>query len=705
MDALERMFGSDEKVIIGIHLKNGIFTNESIKLLHEITEKLWTMPDIVRVDSLSNYNHSIAKSDDIITTPFLDKGKHYTHAELEERKTIAMDDAILSDRFVDKRGTTFLVVGTLVAEVVRQPDYKNLNRALRDMMGPIESNPLYKNYSFHYAGSGVINDAYRDVSDRDIAVMIPLNILMMALFLYAVFRSWKGILLPIGLVGVTVICTLGISAAVGFEFDNLSAAIPGILIAVCLADSVHLLSTYYRAVRMGQDQKSAMIETIEKNLMATFLTSLTTFLGFISLANTELIPVQKMGILAGTGTMLAWFFTIGGVCPFLYLTSNFKLREKTTLNPQFAYRVVDWIEKHRRSILWISNLSMLLMFYLGIQNRVNSDPLEHFDKRLKVSRDAYFLLDIFNGVGGPQVLIDSGQEDGAKDPAFLAKVEHFITEVDKEPVVNKVSSILDIIKQLNQRLHGDDRAFYRIPDSREQVAEILLMYSMGLPQGMDLNNQISLDGRFIRLEINWSLHDSQRSLKMIAGFEELAKQLGLTLSITGKLTMYHRMTGYIVRTFFYSMLASFIGIGLIMMISMGSWKFGLLSLPPNIVPMAFSIGLMTLLKRPIDIGTSLVISVCFGIAVDDTIHFLIHYRQSMDKGMDIKDAIRDIYVHTAPSLVFTTVILVTCFGAFIFANFIPNVNFGILCAFTLSVALAMDLLYLPALLFTFKLRK
>ena len=153
---------------------------------------------------------------------------------------------------------------------------------------------------------------------------------------------------------------------------------------------------------------------------------------------------------------------------------------------------------------------------------------------------------------------------------------------------------------------------------------------------MDLNNQISLDGRFIRLEINWSLHDSQRSLKMIAGFEELARQLGLTLSITGKLTMYHRMTGYIVRTFFYSMLASFICIGFIMMISMGSWKLGLLSLPPNIVPMAFGIGLMTIMQRPIDIGTSLVISVCFGIAVDDTIHFLIHYRQNMDKGMAIK---------------------------------------------------------------------
>ncbi|MEK6626071.1 MAG: MMPL family transporter, partial [Bdellovibrionota bacterium] len=184
-----------------------------------------------------------------------------------------------------------------------------------------------------------------------------------------------------------------------------------------------------------------------------------------------------------------------------------------------------------------------------------------------------------------------------------------------------------------------------------------------------------------------------------------ARQLGLTLSITGKLTMYHRMTGYIVRTFFYSMLASFICIGFIMMISMGSWKLGLLSLPPNIVPMAFGIGLMTIMQRPIDIGTSLVISVCFGIAVDDTIHFLIHYRQNMDKGMAIKEAIRDIYIHTAPSLVFTTVILVTCFGAFVFANFIPNVNFGILCAFTLSVALAMDLLYLPALLFTFKLRK
>ena len=147
-------------------------------------------------------------------------------------------------------------------------------------------------------------------------------------------------------------------------------------------------------------------------------------------------------------------------------------------------------------------------------------------------------------------MIDSGKTDGIKSPEFMRKVDSFIEWLENKDYVNKVTSITKTVRELNKKMNDDDEKFYVIPNSKEEVAELLLLYSLGLPQGMDLNNEMSIDNKFIRLVILWNLHDAQRSLKEIDIMTDKAKELGLNIKVTGKLPLYHNMVNYIVSSFF-----------------------------------------------------------------------------------------------------------------------------------------------------------
>jgi uncharacterized protein len=706
LNELERKFGNDEKVILAIHTNKGIFQKDKIELLQKITEDLWLVPQVLRVDSLVNYNYSISEGDDLITTPFFDEYEELTTDYISQRKALAQKDKIILNQFVSKDFKTSVVFGSIVPVLDGgSPKYRVIADEIKKITKKYQKQ--YPGVTFHSVGAASYNDAYREVSENDIKVMIPIDLMLMIFFLFFIFRRFEAVVIPTGLVAITIMMTFGTSGLLHFKYDNLSAAIPGILIAICMADSVHVLATFYRSLKGGATKEEAMRSSLHKNLVPTFLTSVSTMIGFFSLVSTELIPVQNLGILAGLGTFYAWMFTIFFCIPLLKFIpiNQISLAKSKEVSPELTSRYIQWLNRHKNIIFYTFSALSIAALILGAQNKVNADPLKHFDKKLKISKDTNFLLNIFNGLGGPNVMVDSGKADGIKGPEFMEKVELFKSWVEELEVVNKVTSITATVKDLNQKLNNNDPSYNAIPDSKEKIAETLLIYTMGLPQGMGINDQVSVDNRFIKLVILWNLHDAETSLALIEKINMKAKEIGLDINVTGKIVLYHRMVNYIVSSFFRSIGLALILISIMLIIVLKSWRLGALSLLPNVVPLLFGLGLMTLASIYIDIGTSIVISVCLGIAVDDTIHFLSHYRNLLSSGLSPAKSLEKVFIHTAPALVFTTIILTVCFGCFIFANFVPNINFGILCSIILTFALLVDLVYLPSILLKFNVSK
>lgn len=701
-DEFERRFGNDDTVVILMHSPSGVFDKESIETIKSITQDMWQVQDIIRVDSLTNYQWTHATGDEIIIEDFIPE--NYSAKDLQARKKIALKHEVIPDYLIDKKANIAIVYAKVRPYPGGSPNDLLLIQNSRKV---IEKYQGKSDHTFYINGSTAINNTFKEVSESDLSTMIPIVLLLIIIFLIFMFKNISGILIPFSIIITTLICTFGFSAFIGIKFNNMITIIPNIIIAIAIADTVHILVTYFQFRKDGLAYKEAMIKTYEKNISPTFLTSISTSIGFLSFAAADLIPLAHLGILASFGTMLAWILTMTLVGPILALI-NIKLPKATkkeaknnsALRIARATRLYSFIEKFRMPIVITFTALFIGSIWLAFQNEVNSNPYTYFSKSVPLRKANDFGLKEMGGVTGPEIILDSGQIDGIKEPIFLRKVQSFQSWLEQENYISRVISMINIIKSMNRSFNGDIQDYYRIPDTKEKIAELLFLYTMSLPQGLDLNDRMTLDNRSLRLTALWSSQDSKRSLANIEKMKNKAKELGLDATITGKIPIYQGMNDLVVSTFFTSITIAICGITLLLVFVFGSLKIGLMSMLPNIVPLGFGAALMTLLDKPIDVGTALVTSVCLGIVVDDTIHFLSNYYTHVKNGKTPKEAIIYVLANTGPALIVTTVILMVGFGALAFAKFIPNVNFGILSATVLGIALVVDLIYLPAIILT-----
>lgn len=695
LDHFEKEFGNDQVILLGVKTQEGIFKKDNIELIRQLEEKLWKVTDVLRVDSLTNYNFVQVDGDDIKVGPFIDKDHPLDQQYLEQKKAQALGHKSILNRFIDKEGK----ISFLHAQLVTRPnkeesDYRLITQELKELTAPYQRAGV----EFLYLGAAPVNDAFREVAAHDLFFLTPLSITVMALVLAWALRSLTGVFCAIASVVLTIAATFGMGVMIGIKFNNITSAVPGVLLAVCLADAMHVFSQYLTCRRKGESNTMAMAQALDKNFEATLFTSLTTSFGFIGLTQTELTPIRDLAILSSFGTMVAWFLTIYFAAPLMMLLpeSASSLKVKKRALSLDGKGVVKFLEKWKWSIVTVVMLLSVFACYKASQLEVNSEPFTYFKEGLKIKKDNQLVKDSMGGLGGPQIVIESGAPGGINDPDFLRRVDEFEQWIENREYVNQVVSVLDVIKDVNQNLNLGQPEFYKIPQSRQKVAEDLFLYTLSLPVGMDLNNLMSLAQDNLRLSVFWSLSDSKSSLREIENIENKGRELGLKLYTSGKFFLYNRMNDYVVDTFKKSNLAAIIIIGSIMIFLFRSLILAPLSLAPNVIPLIYGLGVLSIVGGDLDIGTALVTSVCFGITVDDTIHFLVHYRRFRKQGLDLKAALEKIYDEIAGPLIYTTILLVLGFGLFVIGEFTPNIYFGVLCSLVLSMALFLDLIFLPA---------
>jgi uncharacterized protein len=703
LDQFERQFGNDETLITVVHNPDGIFNKKTLTFLRKFTDEMWKIPEVIRVDSIINYMDIQADGDEIIVEPFIDPDAELSESYIAKKKERAMSHRVLSGYLVSKDGNSILIAARLKPRVGGYlPDYDNIHNANLEL---INSYGDLGKMRIMASGSAAINHTFKWTSIKDMTTMVPLLTLMIIGILFWTFKSVPSVVFTMMIIVMSVLGTMGIMGWADVKFNNIVATAPGILLAICVADAVHILVTFWQGRKQGKDRIDSAKFTIDKNLGPTFLTSITTSIGFLSLATTELNPIKHLGMLSAFGTMLAWFLTFTVLVPMLLLiplkvpkTALDETEESKKKAREKSYSYVKVLRKFSMPIIIFFMVTSVLATYLALQNEVNSNPYNYFDKDHPLSVANNFIIDTFGGTTGAELVIDSGVPNGIKGPEFLRKVDKLNEWLLEQGHISKTISVLDVVKQMNQSLHQDKLEFYSIPDDQEAVAQLLFLYTMGLPQGMDLNDRMTLDYRRMRMSIMWSTQDSRTYVTHMDQVNEKVEELGLVGEINGKFPLYQRMNGYIVDTFVWSIGLAILMVTLVMTIFFKSIKLGILSMFPNIMPLPFGLAAMTLLGIPVDMGASLVTSVCLGIAVDDTIHFIATFRKGRKKGMNVDDALAALFESTGPSLVITTIILVFGFGMFLTGDFLPNFTFGVLTALGLSMALIIDIMFLPALL-------
>lgn len=709
-DAFERRFGNDDRSVVIVHSPSGIFDKETVTLLNELTEAMWRVPDVIRVDSLANFNWVHAEGEDLLVEPLLPDDLPLDSETLSARKKIALEHETLPNYLVNKDATVALLFATIKPAIGTSPDYESFlnGRTMDDGTRMAGVRDIARKFSrgdhkIMTTGGPEISQSFKEAADIDIRGILPWVLGLTFLLLFILFRRASGLLIPFAVIVTSVFASMGVGGWLGCSINNMTALVPQVLIAIVVADVVHILVSFYRPYDQGMTKEDALTYALDKNFVPTLLTSASTAIGFFSFSQAQIVPIGQLGTMAGIGTLLAWLFTYVIAGPLIRIVPI--KRRKTEVNEAFvttsspfSLKAANWLEANRKLVLSLSGVGLLLTFFIASDIRVNSDPYMYFPKDHQMNIATNFLEDKLGGATTIEIVLDSGKEDGFKDPAFLTKVDTFQAWLDTLPFVTSSTSIVDILKAMNRSLNEEQSDAYRLPETREGIAQQFLLYTMSIPQGMDVNDRVTVKSDALRMTSAWNIHDSATVINAIDEVEAKARSLGLNAHITGKSQLWQRMNPYVVNTFVRSLSIAIVVMSLLMIVVFRSAKLGLLAMLPNTLPLIFGAALLVLIGQSLDMGAVIAFSFCLGIAVDDTVHFMSNYARMMREGKSPKESVAQIFTHTAPALLTTTIILVLAFGAFIFASFLPNRNFGLFVAVILSLALLADLTVLPALL-------
>jgi len=462
---------------------------------------------------------------------------------------------------------------------------------------------------------------------------------------------------------------------------------------------MHIFWIYLLGRKKGLENEDAILYTLEKNIVAIFFTSMTTAVGFASLGISDITPIKTLGIATANAALIAFVLSILFV-PAMLVISNPKVKKvqstsTTSASFTFASKYALFIIHQHKRIL-IASLLLCLLLGVGLTRlTVDSNTVRYFTEDVPFRKTVHFIEEKLTGPMSYEIVIDSQKKDGIKNPNFMKKVESFEEAFKKKfPDVRHTSSLLDVVKKFSEVMDGKKE----IPETQELIAQYLLLYSFSLPQGMEINDKMDIDEQRLRLTASMNIVDTSLDLEMIQWVETWWNQTEYTAKVNGQTAMFAHMQHDVTSTLIESILLAITLVSLMMLFIFKSIKMIPLFIIPNILPIILVMGVMGWLGISIDIGVAISGAIIIGVAVDDTIHFLIKYREAREKGYSLHDTLVYIMKYAGTSIIFTTIILSSAFMIFAFSQFNPNVHFGIVTAIALLIAVLVDLFMLPALL-------
>ena len=715
MDEHQAIYNREDILIVLVKSKSGnLWTNANLETLSKLTKELWTVDYTNRVDGLANFNYTLAKGDDLKVSEFL-SDLPYDAKKLEEKKKLVLEDPLMTKFLISQK----LDMTQITMKIIAPQDFPNAFPDAKAATLKVVEKITKENSDFQVmlAGSVMLNNAFLEFAMNDQKTLVPLMFLFIVITMTLMLRSVVGMLLPMIVLITSIIFPMLLFMGIfGMPLNNASANTMQLMVAIAIADSIHIMAVFLRNMRHGMTREEAIIDTLDKNYLACLLTSVTTAIGFYSLVTQSMPPFRDLGLFAGTGTVYAWFASIFTL-PALLAVIPFKKHPKAASAdfedgvPTKGYeRFVDFIFKYKRAILivWIISCvgSVAYLFKINVDN----NTMAYFDKKSDFRIASDYIDKNILGTMPFEFNFRAGGTGKAYEPEFLNKVEKFTNYLMSKPeyAFTHVSSILDIVKRMNKTMHAEDPKEYRIPipekgtDTRKLIAQYMFLYKSNLPQGSDVTNLIDADDSMVRIT---GFARAQTSNEQVKNAKEInawldkeipeVKARAIGIPVMFALLMSQAIPGMIV-----SMLTSFLLITVSMIWGFKSLKIGLLSMIPNVWPVLFLYGLLGVTGYTVDLGVSVVGMITLGIAVDDTIHFLAKFLRAHRSGKNNKEAILHTLRETGGALIMTSVILVVGFGILIFSGFLINANMGMLSAIIIALALLADFVITPAVLIT-----
>lgn len=706
-DELQNVYSKNDNVLFVIAPKDGnVFTRETLAAVQWLTKESWQIPYSRRVDSISNFQHTQADGDNLAVRDLVEDPAALTDADLEKIQQTAVAEPLLLNRLISPRAHVTAVNVTVVLpekSLAEVPEVVGFSRNLI-----VQAKERFPGIDIHLTGMVPFNNAFGEYAQKDMQTLVPLMYLVITLICIFSLRSFTGTATTLLVILFSVITAMGLMGWLGMKLTGPSTTAPTVILTLAIADSIHLLTTMFHYMREGMSKRDAIVETMRINFSAVFLTSITTVIGFLSMNFSEVPPFRDLGNVVAIGVTAAWVYSILFL-PALMAVLPVRVSKARTNTGRAMEKMGNFVVTRRRPLLWgMALLSVGLIAFIP-RNELNDDFVKYFDKSVDFRNASDFMIANLTGVNQIHYSLGAGESGGVSNPEYLRKLEEFANWYRTQPGVVHVNSIADVMKRLNKNMHADDPAWYRMPDERELSAQYLLLYEMSLPFGLDLNDQINVDKSASRMVVTLGNSTTKEILALEAhAYQWLEKNAPPTMLSygTGPSVMFAYIGERNIRSMIGGNIMSLLLVSLIIIVAMRSFKIGLISLIPNLIPLGMAFGLWGLLVGQVGLALSVVTALTFGIVVDDTIHFLTKYLHARrKKGLLPEDAVRYAYATVGTAMWVTSLILIAGFSVLMLSAFQLNSGMGMLAAITIAFALLADYLLLPPLLMKLEEKK
>lgn len=707
VEDIEEAYTNNENVMLVITAKDGhLFTQNNLSAVEWLTNESWNTPYSSRVDSLSNFQHTYADGDDLIVEDLIADAEQLSSDELQSIEAIARTEPRLVDYLVnaDKAITAINITIHLPGEN-RIQEVQEVIDAINVLQGQFESK--FPNMDLRQTGLVVMNSYFSSVAQKDTASIMPLLFACVFFGLWIFLRSLFASLSAMIVIVLSIITALGITLWSGLVLTPPSMASPLMILTLAVAHCVHILVSYlnessHSEIENKKERKvQAIVESMRVNFSPVAITSITTLIGFLSLNFSDSPPFRDQGNIVGVGVLMSWLFSVFTL-PALINVLPIYGRKATSATGKRMEAFADFVIRQRKPMTAVMVVVVAVVCSFILNNRLDDTYAHYFDEDVEFRQNADYTDENLTGIFPINFSIETEEENGVYNPEVMKFVEKLTEWLREQPEVGFVSTISDTMKQLNQNMNGGDDAFYQLPKERELAAQYLLLYEMSLPYGLDLTNQINLDKSATRVFTNTHILPTSK----VWAFKQRSDQWladntpsFINVEVGSPPYMFARLGKVNAKSMLIGSSLALVLISFILIFALRSFRIGMISLVPNIVPAAMAFGVWGIIDGRVGLSLVMVLGMTMGIVVDDTVHLLSKYiRARREKQLSPEDSLRYAFSTVGTALWVTSTVLIAGFAFFYFSHFEPNSNMGILTSITIALALVADFLLLPVLI-------
>ena len=695
-------FGNDEVIVIYYETREeNLLSKANLSLIKKLTRDIQNVDHIHKVYSLIDIKDVQSQSGQLQIRNLIPDHFELTESQIMIITSKLLNDPVFGGVFISKNKRGVLITAQL--EAIDNVDQERDN--ISDTVIDILDHHLNDNgIEYHIGGVGIIYTFLNKLTADDASILVSMSYVIMFVLIAILLRNFIAVIITVLVIALTSTITLGLFGATGHQINLMTVVLPTLIAILSIADCVHVIN-HCRSVDSGERiDKARLSQNLSYIFVPCFFTSLTTFIGFLSLNISKMQILRELGLFSALAVAIAFIVSFITIPVFLGI---FKLRPISTKQSKldniiFKLNFVcgKTAVRHPYQVIAVFGF-LFILFAISLPFvQVDIRTFEYFPKNMKVVRDNNYIANNYGFYFPIEFTLKTQNPIGVSMPDFIKRLHQFQNDVEEFDDIGRSFTLADPVLKVHRILENDHYAY---PDDPEQISSILEFLSMADNEA--LNALINDERDYTHFFFNMNFKSGKQARTLIDRIVEKGEGYfgpGTQISAVGYWPLYLQLVDYALETQIKGFTLSFVVILLVIFIIFKDWKIMLLAIPPNLFPVFLMGFALALTGIDLDFGTVSISVILLGIVIDDTIHLLYRIKQNFNiHGVAPDTAIINAVTESGQTLLITTVVLVVGFMILVLASVKTVTYFGGFLALSLSTALIADLLFMPALYYVF----